>query len=86
MLRPHQGKQGVDLRLLRHPGAVGGDAPKGHKRGNGGVKGPAGGLTESQGGGDQVRRLLGHIGAALGVQGIDFASLPGPGQGPVQAV
>ena len=86
VLRPHQGEQSVDLRLLRHPGAVGGDAPKGHKRGNGGVKGPAGSLTESQGGGDQVRRLLGHIGAALGVQDIDFASLPGPGQGPVQAV
>ena len=81
-----QRQQGIDLLLGGDVGAVGGDAPKGHKRGNGGIKGPAGGLTESQGGGDQVRRLLGHIGAALGVQGIDFASLPGPGQGPVQAV
>ena len=52
MIHPHQGKQSVDLLLPGHLGAVGGDAPQGHQWGHGGVKGPAGGLTESQGGGD----------------------------------
>ena len=86
MIHPHQGKQGVDLLLPGHLGAVGGDAPQGHQWGHGGVKGPAGGPAQGHSIGNQIRRLPGHIGSALPVQGINFAALPGPGQGRIQTV
>ena len=82
----HQRQQGVDLLLGGDVGRVGGDAPQGHQRGHGHVKGAARLVGESQRAQQQLPRLLLHRYGFAGVETADVAGADGAGEGGLQPV